>query len=369
MKKVIGFDVLIVYNEKLAASASGSSVNTTTPFRSGSRNESYNVVYGYFLEVCARNHLRAAFSTSADITGAGSCRSYWSCAGKRWLKHNHSCYSELIFDKFSPTDRGIKLRRELLFSSQNIKPFNDANLFNLFFDKQRTYERLSEYSIPTVSLQTNTLRSIENACRTLAGLLNSHHAAKDFSSDLIMKDRFGSGGRRVYRFKSGRPKKMLAITRRHNKVSFVVQPFAKFNRGFGYRDLPACTDIRFVYLNGEIVQSYIREATRGDFRCNEHRGGALTYVSLDEIPQKLVERSMAIANILDKRTSLFTLDFIVSNNGNFFLLEGNTGPGLDWNVSLKRNEIEAKKLIRLVVRELGVRARSQKVTSVDRFTF
>ena len=45
-------------------------------------------------------------------------------------------------------------------------------------------------------------------------------------------------------------------------------------------------------------------------------------------------------------------DFIISNNGNIYLLEGNTGPGLDWNLLIRENEIEGQKLIRMIVKEL-----------------
>jgi glutathione synthase/RimK-type ligase-like ATP-grasp enzyme len=129
-----------------------------------------------------------------------------------------------------------------------------------------------------------------------------------------------------------------------------------FDKGFSYKNNLAATDIRLIYLKGEIVQSYIRVAKPGEFRCNEHQGALLTYLSLDELPKALVAKSSIIAKILDKRDSLFTLDFIMSNNGNAYFLEGNTGPGLDWNMSLKNNEIEAKKLINMVVKELGLRA-------------
>jgi D-alanine-D-alanine ligase-like ATP-grasp enzyme len=67
-----------------------------------------------------------------------------------------------------------------------------------------------------------------------------------------------------------------------------------------------------------------------------------------------------VAEILNKKCSLYTLDFIVSNSGNAYLLEGNTNPGLDWNVNLPENEIEAKKLINLVVEELKNRVRLNK---------
>lgn len=154
---------------------------------------------------------------------------------------------------------------------------------------------------------------------------------------------------------------MLAITRRHQNVSFIIQPFVRFDLGFSYHRCPAPTDIRLIYLRGKIVQSYIRVAKSGEFRCNEHQGGLLTYLSLKNIPASLLAKSNLIAEVLDKKCSLFTLDFIISNNGNSYLLEGNTGPGLDWNVSLKKNEIEAKKLIRLIIEELVVRSKPEPI--------
>ena len=90
----------------------------------------------------------------------------------------------------------------------------------------------------------------------------------------------------------------------------------------------------------------------GDFRCNEHQGGSLKYIPKNNIPLGVVSNSNKIANFLNEKCSLYALDFIVSNNGNIYLLEGNTGPGLDWNLSIKENEIEAQKLIRIIIKEL-----------------
>ena len=78
------------------------------------------------------------------------------------------------------------------------------------------------------------------------------------------------------------------------------------------------------------------------------------------MPSKVVAVSRNIAKILNKKSSLFALDFIISNNGNIYLLEANTGPGLDWNLSIKKNEIEAKKLIRIIINEITRRISSSK---------
>lgn len=343
---------MIVYSESLAKSARGKSL---TPFAKNSKNKSYNIVYGYFLEICSRFGLKAAFTTSADIVGPGKCQSYWTFKNKKWQKVGLECFSTLIFDKFSPKRKGVKSRRELLFSTAEIKPFNDPKLFKMFFDKQKTYDNLAKYAIPTISIDTGTQKTIEDACRELTKMVGKHPEAKDFGQEIIMKDRFGAGGRHVYKFEQDKPEDMWRKAQRNTRLSYIIQPFAKFDQGFSYQKCPASTDIRLIYLKGKIVQSYIRMAKSGEFRCNEHQGGLLTYLPMGGIPKMIVEKSNTIAKILNNKCSLFTLDFIISNRGNAYLLEGNTGPGLDWNTSIKRNEIEAKKLIRMVVGELAQR--------------
>ena len=153
---------------------------------------------------------------------------------------------------------------------------------------------------------------------------------------------------------------MLATVNQNPEVSFIIQPFVKFDQGFSYNNALVMTDIRFVYLGAKIVQSYIRIAKPGDFRCNEHLGGTLIYLPLTDIPKKWVNRANLIAQVLNDQSSLYALDFVMSDNGNIYFLEGNTMPGLDWNTSLKTNAIEAKKLIRLVVEEIATRTNSKK---------
>ena len=57
---------------------------------------------------------------------------------------------------------------------------------------------------------------------------------------------------------------------------------------------------------------------------------------------------------MNLRHSLYTLDFIQSNNGNLYFLEGNNNPGLDWNHGKKINEIKSKELINLIINKLAI---------------
>lgn len=352
MKDITNFDVLIVYSEKLADSASSASGVITTPFPKGSNKESYNLVYGYFLRSCRKNNLKAAFTTSADIIGAGRCRSYWLFKKNVWVKVKKEGYSKLIFDKFSPTSKSRKMKRNLLFSSKRIRPFNDPYLFDLCFDKQKTYKMLENFSIPTVTIKDNTRQGVIRAQKFLEEKIAKHKNNSDFSEEVVIKDRFGAGGLNVYKFAKDQTEKMLAMLKKRKRMSFIIQPFVKFDKGFCFQNSFRPTDIRLIYLGQKIVQTYIRMAKEGDFRCNEHAGGLLKYIPKNRVPSKVVAISRNIARILNKKSSLFALDFIISNNGNIYLLEANTGPGLDWNLSIKENEIEAKKLIRIIIKEM-----------------
>jgi glutathione synthase/RimK-type ligase-like ATP-grasp enzyme len=362
MDKITTFDVLIVYSAGLATSANSLS-DATAPFAKGSANEGYNIVYGYFLKICRRFNLKAAFTTSADIIGPGLVRSYWLFKNETWIKTDKTGFSKLIFDKFSPTRKKLRLSRNLLFSSAKVKSFNNPYIFNLCFDKQKTYNKLYKFSIPTVTIKDSSKESVDKACGVLMGKIARHPHKDDFSEEIVMKNRFGAGGRNVYKFKTGQRSKMMASMKKHNNISFIIQPFAKFDKGFSYQNYQVSAEIRLIYFGKRIIQTYIRIAKIGDFRCNEHLGGLLKYIPKDEVPSKVVAVSRNIARILAKKPSLFALDFIISNNGNIYFLEANTGPGLDWNLSMKENEIEAKKLIRIIVKKIVKRIGSPKNTS------
>ena len=363
MNKITNFDVLIVYSEKLANSASSVSEDISAPFPKGSNNESYNLVYGYFLKTCQKNNLKAAFTTSADIVGPGKCQSYWLFENNAWIKVQKVAFSKLIFDKFSPIGKNRKIRRNLLFSSKRTKPFNDPHLFDICFDKQKTYEALSGFSIPTVTIKDSTRQGVIKAQKLLKEKITKHQNRNDFSEDVVIKDRFGAGGLNVYKFGNDQTEMMLAIVKKYNSKSFVIQPFVKFDKGFSFQNSSKPTDIRLIFLGQKMIQVYIRIAKKGDFRCNEHAGGLLKYISKSEIPLEIKKSSKRIANTLNKKFSLYALDFIVSNSGNIYLLEANTGPGLDWNLSVKENEIEAKKLIRIIIKEISKRVNLSKNTS------
>jgi len=355
MAKIKTFDVLVVYTNAIAASAS-SNDNVLSPFQLSKNRTNYNESYSYLLKTCEKNNLESAFVTSQDIIGSGTASCYWLYKNNKWIKVNQPCYSQFIFDKLSPVNSKQKQRLNILFSNPKVRPFNSPAIFSLFYDKQKTYRILQDFAIPTVAVANKNFIGIHTALNKIRILTAVHPHASDFSNRFVLKDKYGSGGNNVYLLDSLNPQKnILNIIRKNKNISFVLQPFVQFNTGYTYNKRAGFIDIRMIYLGQRVVQVYIRRAKRGDFRCNEHQGGELHYITLKEVPLKVRMFAKRIAQDLNVDSELYALDFVISNNGHVFLMEGNTRPGIDWNLSLKKNERMAKKLIRVIVGEIAKR--------------
>jgi len=346
------FDILIVYSGRLVESAGSLSADVLTPFS----HDIYNIAYGYFLKTCQDQKLKAALAALTDITGPGQCGCYWLFEDGQWKKIVRPGYTRIIFDRFSPSCEMAINNREILFSSPAVKPFNSPTLLELFFDKYKTYQKFPSYAIPTVPVEKTTRQGLKKAIKKLRKIIGQEKFSADFSEAFIVKDRFGAAGRNVYKIDPKNIDEAVEIIKKTNKINYILQPFIKFDQGFIFQGSPVTSDIRLIYLNGKVVQTYIRTAKEGDFRCNESQGGHLEYLSKREIPDKVIDQANSIAKILEEEDSLFTLDFLIGNSGRVYFLEGNTNPGLDWNLSSRENEIEAKKLIQLITQELSRRS-------------
>lgn len=364
MNTSVSLDVLVVYSADLALSASVPDTQSKYPFALNRKQANYNPAYAYFLASCQRRGLRAGLTTSADIIGPGRCQSYWTFSAGKWHKKAGVARTQHIFDKISPRSPIRRTERELLFSDKRVKPFNDSELFTLFYDKLQTHQKLASVTIPTVSIRSSQLTDIEIAIAKLKKLVSALPGAADFSTELILKDRFGAGGNHVYKIDGAFASKIQKIARQYPKIRFVLQPFLRFDAGYAYKNNQTATDIRLIFQNNQLLQSYIRMAKIDDFRCNEHQGGQLVYITKKDIPTSIREMSHSIVEQLDRTQSLYALDFVVSNSGQPYLLEGNIGPGVDWDPKKKQNEDMSKALIRAIVDEVTNRVNAS-VSSVE----
>lgn len=357
MKHNTHFDVLVVYSSLLASSAVSRKKGNISPFSLSEGHSDYDSAYAYFLDACKKRQVKAAFTTSADITGPGTCRSYWLHDQSGWKKIQRSGTAEVIFDKCAPLSERQRQQRDLLFSAPKIQPFNEAPLYQLFFDKHSTYAFLPESAIPTVIISDGTPSSIAAAIQQLDRLMGLHPHWPDFTDGYVLKDRHGCAGVHVYSVKHGDMEQIASILAANPQVKFVLQPMLQFDHGYSYKGLPGRTEMRLIFMGEQVVQTYIRVATANEFRCNANQGGTSIYIRLSDIPNNVLGMAYAVAERLPTHDSLYALDFVVSNAGNPYLLEGNTGPGLNWAAGNKMDEQKSKELIEMVVSELAKRVR------------
>jgi glutathione synthase/RimK-type ligase-like ATP-grasp enzyme len=191
----------------------------------------------------------------------------------------------------------------------------------------------------------------------LQQLCQVHATTKDFSTSFVLKDRFGSGGNLVFLINTSDTQSILEILRAYPHKSFILQPLLHFDKGFTHKGKTSTTDIRLLFFNGKLVQSYIRTAPESDFRCNAHQGGSCVYLSKSEIPNEVLKKSQLIVEFIPPGT-FYALDFVVSNNQNVYFLEGNMGPGIYWNTDSKIEERKTKELIGYICRDLVTRVNS-----------
>ena len=98
------------------------------------------------------------------------------------------------------------------------------------------------------------------------------------------------------------------------------------------------------------MQSYVRTPEKGNFKANASLGATLKYIPTEKIPKDIKKMSNRINNRLTGENVFYALDFVKSDSGNLYFIEGNITPGLNWYDP--EDEIRTKKLIRLIVKSL-----------------
>ncbi len=357
------YDLIVVYSDGNAKSAKDKSYSGKAPFFG--ELEIYNDSYSYFLLRCKKIGIRAAFATSKDIIGPGLFQSFWTY-DKKWTRYADKAYSRVLFDKFTPTTIEQRGKFKLLTSSKSIYTFNNKKLADIFQNKLDTYEYFKEFAIPSVKIKNPSKEEIYLAKTELDKLLKKHKYRNDFKSYLI-KDIHGSGGYRIFKVDLDCHLKdsLKGIEEQHKSdmengrlVSYILQPFINYEKGFVFGKYNGFIDLRVILLNHKIVQTYIRIARKGDFRCNLHQGGNVVYLSKKMIPENVLVMMQKIIKKLklklELKHSLYALDFIRSNNGNLYFIEGNINPGINWDHKNRIDEIRSKELINLIVDELSI---------------
>lgn len=350
MKPKPVFDILIVYDAYTARSAADLSYTESAPFPSTSSYFNCNATYQYFIQYCKTQKLTTAFTTTADIDAAGNYTSAWAYTTK-WKRLPSSGTAKIIFDKFSGLLPRNHIAYDRLISVVHPIPlFHNQVLRIMFDDKLKTYQQFSEYTIPTVLVNSKIPTGFTSAQHYLKLLCSDHRYTEDFTKQFVMKDQFGIGGNHIYKLYTN--DEYLKIITATPNTHYILQPFIDAS-GFNIAQRKGKTDLRVIICNNTIVQSYLRIAKAGEFRANAQQGGEVVYLELDQIPPEVLTMIADIQQDIPSKTALYTLDFAKTSSGHIYFIEGNTMPGLNWFDP--EDEQRAKQLIQLIVKNLQER--------------
>lgn len=351
MERPLQFDFIVVYSNKNAYSAANKKYTGHSPFSTKGTYKACNPAYAYLLQYSKRIGLHACFATVNDIYGTGKFSSYWTY-NKTWKRVPQKAQTTVVFDKFSSISKvNSKAHKTLIGTSHRIALYHHHKVRALFDNKITTHKALRQYMVPTVAINIGSAKTILTAKKALKKQTDHHAHTDDFIGDFILKDIFGSGGDHIYKIHTDADFKK--ITTDAADTQFLLQPFIQASN-FDMQRKNGRADLRVIIGNKTILQSYIRTAKKGDFRANIKQGGSIDYIPIRKIPQQVVDMMAKIQKTTHLQDALYTLDFIHSKNGNLYLIEGNSSPGLTWVNA--EDERRAKQLIRFIVKQLQIMA-------------
>lgn len=347
----VHLDVLIIY-EDMVASAANPDYTENTPF-SAQAFASLNLAHAYFLEKCAESGLTGGFANALDVIGPGTVSSFWSYESGAWKRNKQKGKSKLIYFKCNPTDETHQKGIDLLFSDPSIQSFSEQRIARLFLSKLDTYKEFPDFAIPTVEVGKLTPEKLEKGIQDLRALIEQHPHKDDFGEEFILKDNVGSSGINVFKIKPESPFEEIALkaeeeNETHAEVWYVLQPLVNCDHGFVIGPHSGMIDLRLWMINDQILNRSIRIAKKGEFRANVHQGGEEIFIEASEVPQEVYDMAGKIRERLNIQSSFYALDFIRSNNGTVYFIEGNSSPGIDWTTD-PVHEARQKKTIELLV--------------------
>ncbi|MDE2091185.1 MAG: 30S ribosomal protein S6--L-glutamate ligase [Gammaproteobacteria bacterium] len=191
----------------------------------------------------------------------------------------------------------------------------------------RQFEMIGVFSLNesvAVSRARDKLRSLQLLARKGIGMPVTGFAHSPDDTDdllaivgdvpLIIKLTEGSQGQGVVLTETRHAAESVIDAFRDLDAHFLVQQFIRESRG---------TDIRCFVIGNKVVASMKRQARKGEFRANLHRGGTAEAIRITP-----AERTMAIKAAKIMGLNVAGVDLIRSARGTL-VLEVNSSPGLE----------------------------------------
>jgi glutathione synthase/RimK-type ligase-like ATP-grasp enzyme len=221
------------------------------------------------------------------------------------------------FDKFRAD--GNKLKQKI---HSEVGLMNNPELSRLFRDKLETYRAFPE-KIP---------ETVEGTYENVSEFLERYGKA-------VVKPRYDYGGRGV---------KVIDELEKYNyEEDIIAQRFIESGSPPGY-DSDKVHDLRLILINGEVVSAYLRMPNDG-LIANVNQGGAMEFVDISEVPSEFREIASDVAKKFEEYSpSIYCIDFIVDREGNAWVIELNSKPGIGDEKEEVESQYEIKAIEKLV---------------------
>jgi len=256
--------------------------------------------YEYFSSLGLEDDVQLVIGKYGWYSG-GVMDKAWKFDGENWLKVE-DVELDGVFDKFH-FDEGTKGVKQSMAESPGI--INNPELEELCKDKLMTYERFSEFVPETrKALQSN-----------INGMLEEY-------GKVVLKPRFAYGAEGIH------------IISEEDELpdiendEYIVQRFVDASNGIEGL-VEGSHDLRAILVDGEVKGCYVRYNEDSEI-SNVSQGGVKEAVSIEEFPESALDIIDKVNSEIEFSPSLFSVDLFFDPEGNPWIVELNSKPGLNF---------------------------------------
>lgn len=264
------------------------------PFDDDNMDEGYRV----FSEI-AEERGASVFIGNFAWFDNGSVENPYVLRQGSWKKLDEGKDVDVIFDKFRFDDETVGIKRDM---NDLLPVLNSFQLEEICKDKLLTAEKFQAVPETQPATRENVSRMLEDYGRA------------------VLKPRYDFGGRGI--------KIVKDIEEFEIGENLLVQRFIDSKSGIPDLDIDGVHDLRVIVVNGEPVTSFVRTPNQG-LISNVSRGGSMTHIEIEDVPESALRIVDEVEDVFRRFGSrVYAVDFIFDENGEPWILEMNSKPGL-----------------------------------------
>jgi glutathione synthase/RimK-type ligase-like ATP-grasp enzyme len=251
----------------------------------------------------------------------GEMKKAWHYNGEEWVRVRDISLDG-VYDLFRYDEEKKQYKLDM---EKEVGIMDDPELTELCRDKLETYNEFKEL-VPETSIASR----------------ENFHDMFPRHGKLILKPRYGSGGSGI---------KIIDEESQFEEPdsprNFVLQAFVETN-DTPFQGISGAHDLRILLINDKTQYAYLRLPDESRL-SNLNQGGKLRYVDLNNILQPVFEKVERVKEKFKKfQPSIYTVDFMFGSDGNPYILELNTSPGLYYHREERKKDRELPVMKNLV---------------------